>query len=65
MACSPDWEITAEKVILNPGDPDASGGHEVWIRRPTGRIDVFDWDGSYYSAQSCNVLVGCQKTSSA
>jgi len=44
----PSWEITAEYVLINAGDPDGNGGHAVDVRRPTGRIDRFLWDGSAY-----------------
>ena len=49
------WETTAEKVILDENDPDGDGGHEVLIRNASGEINVFDWDGTSYSAATCLV----------
>ncbi|MGE0192749.1 MAG: RHS repeat-associated core domain-containing protein [Planctomycetota bacterium] len=51
----PSWETTAEKVILNAGSPNSSGGHEWWIRRPSGLIDVWGFDGVDYYPDSCLV----------
>ena len=51
----PSWEMSAEYVVINSGNPTASGGHEVWIRRSTGVADIFAWDGSAYYPDSCLV----------
>jgi hypothetical protein len=41
----PSWETTANKVIVNSGNPNATNGHYVDIRRPSGRIDTYWWGG--------------------
>jgi len=51
----PSWLITAEKEILDEENPSGDGGHQVLIRRSSGRIDMYGWDGSDYAAESCNV----------
>ena len=51
----PDWEHTLEVNILNPGDPNGNGGHEVIWRTPEGLEITFDYDGSAYSTQDCAV----------
>jgi len=48
----PSWETTAKYVVINVGNPTGAGGHMVEIRRPTGRIDEFVWDGSEYDSPS-------------
>ena len=46
----PNWEVTANYVLLLPGTPNAANGHAVDIRRGTGRIDRFMWNGALYVA---------------
>ncbi len=48
----PGWETTANYVLLNAGAPNGPNGHRVDIRRPTGRVDAFMWNGSAYTAPS-------------
>jgi hypothetical protein len=45
----PNWETTANYVIVNVGDPSAANGHYVEIRRGSGRVDVYWWNGSSYT----------------
>jgi hypothetical protein len=45
----PSWETTANKVIVDVGNPNGANGHYVEIRRPSGRIDVYWWSGSAYT----------------
>jgi hypothetical protein len=49
-AMLPSWEITANYVVVNGGSPNAANGHYVEIRRPSGRVDQFWWNGSAYAA---------------
>lgn len=51
--CVLSFEYTVEKEVLNPGDPDGSGGHAVYLRQPDGIIVTFDWDGTAYVATCC------------
>ncbi len=46
----PSWETTAEYVVLNSSDPNANGGHKLLVRRPSGRIDTFGWNGTGYDS---------------
>jgi len=48
----PSWETTAQYVLLNPGTPNGVNGHRVDIRRPSGRVDTFMWNGTAYTAPS-------------
>ena len=50
-----NWEITVEQIVVNSGSPNSNGGHYVNVRRPSGRIDVYDWNGAAYSAQATDV----------
>jgi len=53
------WENTAQYVVLNAGDPNGVNGHAVDLRRFTGRIDRFMWNGTAYVAPAgvSNALV--------
>jgi len=42
----PSWETY---VLLMPGTPNAPNGHRVDIRRPSGRVDAFMWNGAAYA----------------
>jgi len=44
------WETTANYVLLNAGAPNGPSGHRVDIRRPSGRVDAFLWNGTAYVA---------------
>ncbi len=52
----PSWEWTANKVVLNPVNPNGPNGHNVEIRTPSGRIDVYAWNGAAYAAANADVL---------
>lgn len=51
----PSWETTAEYEVLDALNPTGPSGHQVNIRRPSGRIDIFTWDGSAYVSSSCAI----------
>ena len=51
----PSWETTAEYIEIDSIDPDSDGGHKVLVRRPTGRIDEFTWNGTAYDSDSCAI----------
>jgi RHS repeat-associated protein len=44
----PSWETTVEYVVLNEEDPSGPNGHMGRVRRPSGRIDDYTWDGASY-----------------
>jgi len=48
----PSWETTVKYVVLVPLNPTGNGGHRVDVRRPSGRIDAFTWNGTAYVAPS-------------
>ena len=51
----PSFEITAQYVLLIPGSPNAPNGHRVDIRRPSGIVDGFMWNGAAYAATNTEV----------
>jgi len=52
----PSFEITVEKIIVDQQNPNGNGGHYALVRRPEGRIDRFNWNGSAYVAQNGDVF---------
>jgi RHS repeat-associated protein len=50
------WETTAKKNIVDPHNPNGAGGHDVDIRRPSGRVDKYIWNGTAYQAADPEVL---------
>ena len=46
----PSWEMTAQYQVLIPGTPNAPFGHQVVVRRRSGRVDTFLWNGTAYNA---------------